>query len=135
MSKIYVIQKHHAKHLHYDLRLEHDGVLKSWAVPKEPSKDPKVKRLAVQVEDHKLGYEEFEGEIAEGEYGAGKVEIWDSGTYEPIKYDNDSIEMNIHGKKLKGIYHLIRFKKARPERSRRAGDNNWLFFKGKGEGV
>lgn len=119
----YVIQKHHASHLHWDLRLEHKGVLKSWAVPKEPSSDPKVKRLAVEVEDHKLGYEKFEGVIPEGEYGAGKVEIWDSGTYEPVKFEKDSIEVDIHGKKLKGPYHLVRFKNAGPK--------NWLFFKGK----
>lgn len=118
-----MIHKHNASHLHYDLRLEHDGVLKSWAIPKEPSKDPKVRRLAVQVEDHELGYEKFEGEIAEGEYGAGKVTIWDSGSYEPVKFDKDSIEVDIRGAKLKDIYHLIKFKKA--------GEKDWLFFKGK----
>ena len=123
MSKKYVIHKHHAKRLHYDLRLEKDGVLKSWAVPKEPTDDPKVKRLAIEVEDHELDYANFKGEIAEGEYGAGKVEIWDSGTYEPIKFDDKNIDVNIHGKKLKGIYHLLRFQKAGPK--------NWLFFKGK----
>ena len=119
----YVIHKHHASHLHWDLRLEHNGVLKSWAVPKEPSKDPKVKRLAVQVEDHKLGYEKFKGIIPKGEYGAGKVEIWDSGTYEPVKFEKNSIEFDIHGKKLKGIYHLVKFTNAGPK--------SWLFFKGK----
>lgn len=119
----YVIHEHHASHLHWDLRLEHKGVLKSWAIPKEPSDDPKVKRLAIEVEDHELDYAKFEGTIPEGEYGAGKVEIWDSGTYEPVKFEKDSIEIDIHGKKLKGIYHLVRFKKTGPK--------NWLFFKNK----
>lgn len=119
----YVIHEHHASHLHWDLRLERDGVLKSWAIPKEPSSDPKDKRLAIEVEDHELGYEKFQGDIPEGEYGAGHVDIWDSGTYEPVKYDKDSIEMDIKGKKLHGIFHLVRFKKA--------GEKNWLFFKGK----
>jgi DNA ligase D-like protein (predicted 3'-phosphoesterase) len=121
--KKYVIHKHYASHLHWDLRLEHMGVLKSWAVPKEPSDDPKVKRLAVEVEDHKLGYEKFEGVIPEGEYGAGKVEIWDSGTYDAVKFEKDSILIDIHGKKLNGLYHLVRFKNAGPK--------SWLFFKGK----
>ena len=123
MSLIYVIHKHYAKHLHYDLRLEHEDVLKSWAIPKEPSTDPKVKRLAVQVGDHELEYEEFEGNIPEGMYGAGKVEIWDAGTFDPVKFEKDNIEVNIHGKKLKGIFHLVRFEKA--------GEKHWLFFKGK----
>jgi len=123
MSLKYVIHKHQATHLHWDLRLEHNGILKSWAIPKEPSDDPKVKRLAIEAEDHEIDYAKFEGTIPKGEYGAGKVKIWDSGSYEPIKFGKDSIEINIHGKKLKGIYHLFRFKSAGPK--------NWLFFKSK----
>lgn len=117
---IYVIQKHHASHLHWDLRLEHDGVLKSWAVPKEPPVKKGIKRLAVAVEDHEIGYEKFEGEIPKDQYGAGKVEIWDSGTYSPLKFDKEHIEIDIKGKKLKGAYLLIKLK---------GQEKNWLFFK------
>jgi DNA ligase D-like protein (predicted 3'-phosphoesterase) len=118
---VYVIQKHDASHLHWDLRLEFDGVLRSWAVPKEPSKDPKVKRLAVEVEDHPLDYAKFEGKIAEGQYGAGTVKIWDKGTFELIDKKDKKIIFKINGKKLKGTYVLVKFQPPK----------NWLFFKKK----
>jgi len=119
-GRIYVIQKHHASHLHYDLRLEKDGVLKSWAVPKEPPTVKGIKRLAVQTEDHPIEYADFEGVIPEGQYGAGTVEIWDKGTFDEEKWDEDKIVIHLHGKKLSGRYCLIRFKKQK---------NGWLFFK------
>jgi len=120
-GSIYVIQKHAATHLHYDLRLELDGVLKSWAIPKEPPNIPGVRRLAVQVEDHPVEYSNFEGTIPEGEYGAGIVEIWDKGTYKVMERKEDKLIVEIHGNKLKGIYVLVRFK----------DQKNWLFFKKK----
>ncbi|MEM2111836.1 MAG: DNA polymerase ligase N-terminal domain-containing protein [Candidatus Bathyarchaeia archaeon] len=119
-GKIYVIQKHDASHLHYDLRLEKDAVLKSWAVPKEPPIDKGAKRLAVQTEDHPVEYADFEGEIPEGEYGAGTVEIWDKGTYDSEKWTEDEIIINIKGTKLNGRYCLIKFRKQK---------NAFLFFK------
>ncbi|MGQ9565275.1 MAG: DNA polymerase ligase N-terminal domain-containing protein [Candidatus Bathyarchaeales archaeon] len=118
---IYVIQRHQATHLHWDLRLEMDGVLKSWAVPKEPPVEKGVKRLAVMVEDHPLDYATFEGAIPEGEYGAGTVEIWDKGTYVMIDRKPNKIIFEIKGERLKGTYCLLRFKE----------DKNWLFFKTK----
>ncbi len=121
---IYVIQKHNASHLHYDLRLEMDGVLKSWAVPKEPSSDPIVKRLAVAVEDHPLGYEKFSGTIPTGEYGAGTVEIWDQGTYQLLEKSEKAYSLEIIGKKLKGLFYLVKLKPGEDK-------NNWLFFKKK----
>ena len=119
--RIYVIQKHAATHLHFDLRLEMDGVLKSWAIPKEPPTSPAVKRLAVQVEDHPVDYASFEGAIAEGEYGAGTVEIGDKGTYKLIDRKEDKLIVEIDGAKLSGVYVLVRFKDKK----------NWLFFKKK----
>ncbi len=120
-ERIYVIQKHAATHLHYDLRLEMDGTLKSWAVPKAPPTSAGVKRLIVQVEDHPLDYANFEGVIPEGEYGAGKVEIWDKGTYKLIDRKEDKLVVEINGNRLRGTYVLVRFK----------GKKNWLFFKKK----
>ena len=120
-ENIYVIQKHAATHLHFDLRLEMDGVLKSWAIPKEPPTTPGVRRLAVQVEDHPVEYASFEGTIPEGEYGAGTVEIWDRGTYKLVERKEDKLIVEINGGKLKGIYVLVRFK----------DQKNWLFFKKK----
>jgi DNA ligase D-like protein (predicted 3'-phosphoesterase) len=117
---IFVVQEHHASHLHWDLRLEMDDVLRSWAVPKEPPTKPGIKRLAVMTEDHPLGYADFEGVIEEGQYGAGTVEIWDKGGLEVKHRDEEKIEFTLHGRKLKGDFVLIRFA--------RAGPRNWLFF-------
>ncbi|MGE5308761.1 MAG: DNA ligase D [Deltaproteobacteria bacterium] len=129
----FVVQKHRASHLHYDLRIEAGGALKSWAVPKGPSLDPRVKRLAMMVEDHPLDYAGFEGTIPEGNYGAGTVMVWDRGTYRPAHGDGDpgeEIERQIRdgrvafvleGHKLKGEFYLVRM----PSR----GENAWLLFK------
>lgn len=121
---VYVIQKHDASRLHYDLRLEMDGVLKSWALPKEPPNEPGVKRLAVPTEDHPLGYESFEGVIPEPEYGAGKVEIWDSGKYVPLESGPDRLVVEVRGHRLQGRYALVKIKN-------RGGKGRfvWLFFK------
>ena len=117
---IFVVHKHFARNLHYDLRLEMNGTLASWAVPKEPPIEKNVKRLAIQVEDHSLNYADFEGEIPEGNYGSGKVEILDNGNYE-LKYaDSKKIEFILHGKKLKGNYVLIKTSYVK---------NGWLWFK------
>jgi DNA ligase D-like protein (predicted 3'-phosphoesterase) len=122
-KKIFVVHEHHASHLHWDLRLEMNRVLKSWAVPKEPPTEKEIKRLAIQVEDHPLSYANFEGEIPEGNYGAGKVKIWDDGTYELISKDDKKIEIEFHGKKLKGKYVLLKTHYgSKPEKS-------WLFMK------
>jgi DNA ligase D-like protein (predicted 3'-phosphoesterase) len=118
---IFVIHKHNATHLHWDFRLEIEGVLKSWAVPKEPPAKAGVKRLAVQVDDHPLGYAKFHGTIPEGMYGAGTVKIWDHGSYELLERTENKISFILHGKKLKGRYELVRFAKS--------GKRNWLFFK------
>ena len=120
---IFVIHRHEASHLHWDLRLEIGGVLKSWAVPKEPPKTKNVKRLAIQVEDHPIEYAEFEGIIPEGNYGAGKVEIWDKGNYKLKEKTKNKIEFILYGKKLKGNFVLVKTHYGnKPEKS-------WLWFK------
>jgi bifunctional non-homologous end joining protein LigD len=134
---IFVIQKHDASRLHYDLRLEAGGVLKSWAVPKGPSLDPAIKRLAMMVEDHPYDYRDFEGIIPKGSYGAGEVIVWDTGIYLPMeadekntKKDNEKLiqagirkgdlKFILLGKKLKGAFALVKMK---------TGDNSWLLIK------
>lgn len=114
----FLVQEHHSRRLHWDFRLELDGVLKSWAVPKGPPTEPGVKRLAVEVEDHPLGYFGFEGKIPEGEYGAGTVAVWDHGTYVLEERGPRKYHVWLKGKKLKGDYRLINFK-----------DRNWLIYK------
>ncbi|MCC6145099.1 MAG: DNA ligase [Candidatus Hydrogenedentes bacterium] len=133
-APIFVIQKHDARQLHYDFRLEVDGVLKSWAVPKGPSTNPKDKRLAVQTEDHPLEYAAFEGTIPEGEYGGGTVMVWDTGTYRNIMGEKDEpltmeaslekghVEVWLEGQKIRGSYALIRT-------APRGGKANWLLVK------
>ena len=132
---IFVIQKHDASRLHYDFRLEMEGVLKSWAVPKGPSVNPADKRLAMMVEDHPYDYKDFEGITPEGNYGAGTVIVWDEGTYEPIEkiegkkaqekhllkqLKDGSLKIILHGKKLKGEWALVHTKQS---------ENSWLLIK------
>jgi DNA ligase D-like protein (predicted 3'-phosphoesterase) len=121
---VYVIQKHTASHLHYDLRLEENGVLASWAIPKAPPAAKGEKRLAVRTEDHPLGYADFEGVIPEPEYGAGTVEIWDRGTYAAVETTDSKRIVDIRGRRLDGRYALVRIKPRAGEK-----DVNWLFFK------
>lgn len=130
----FVVHKHAASHLHFDLRLEINGVLVSWAVPKGPSTDPRIKRLAIETEDHPIEYLTFEGTIPEGEYGGGTVMVWDIGTFKNIKekngrpvsvsqsYKNGTIEIELYGKKLHGKWALIRTKLGK-------NDRNWLLIK------
>lgn len=127
----FVIQKHDASHLHFDFRLEMDGVMKSWAVPKGPSLDPAVKRLAMEVEDHPISYNTFEGTIPQGEYGGGTVMLWDRGTYGPddgegieslrAGYLRGDLNVTLHGERLKGGWVLVRMK--------RPGRPQWLLIK------
>src|SRR5690554_5587819 len=133
---IFVIQRHDARNLHYDFRLEMEGVLKSWAVPKGPSLNPSDKRLAIQVEDHPYDYHSFEGTIPKGNYGAGDVIIWDEGVYEPLNKikgkDNEMILLEglkkgnlkiiMHGNKLKGEFAMVKMKTAKDEKA-------WLLIK------
>src|ERR1700733_985791 len=131
----YLIQKHAASRLHYDFRLELDGVLKSWAVTKGPSLNPEDKRLAVPVEDHPLDYGSFEGTIPQGQYGGGTVMLWDEGTWEPLgnperDLKRGNLTFNLHGKRLKGRWHLVRLRGDRPGDAKR---ENWLLIKGKDE--
>jgi bifunctional non-homologous end joining protein LigD len=119
-NNIYVIQRHQATRLHYDMRLEIDGVLKSWAIPKTPPIEKGIKRLAVQTEDHSIDHANFEGDIPEGDYGAGSIEIWDKGTFKIEEREKDKLVIHINGKKLEGRYCLIRL---------RGQEKNWLFFK------
>ncbi len=123
----FVVQKHDASNLHYDFRLELDGVLKSWAIPKQPPTVAGRKRLAIMTEDHPLEYIDFEGEIPEGEYGAGKVEIWDSGRYilsdQAKGIEEGELKFSLEGEKLNGEYVLVH-----PDSFNK---NQWLFFKTK----
>ncbi len=130
---VFVIQKHDARNLHYDFRLEVDGALASWAVPKGPSTDPSVKRLAIHVEDHPLDYGDFEGIIPEGMYGAGTVLVWDRGTFRNLmeekndpqtmeeSIENGHVEVWLDGEKLQGGYALVKMKGR--------GENQWLLVK------
>ena len=120
----FVVQEHHASRLHWDFRLEMDGVLKSWAVPKTPPTRPGVRRLAVAVEDHELDYISFEGTIPEGEYGAGSVEIWDKGTYDIESKKPEKLVFELHAERMRGRYTLVHFTEK---------DENWLLFKTKSE--
>jgi bifunctional non-homologous end joining protein LigD len=130
-SRIFVVQKHRASHLHYDFRLEWNGTLLSWAVPKGPSLDPSVKRLAMQVEDHPIEYANFEGVIPEGEYGAGTVMVWDKGTWEAESPDVEAalqkgdLKFTLHGAKLKGSWVLVRTRGFGSTSSR----SSWLLIK------
>jgi DNA ligase D-like protein (predicted 3'-phosphoesterase) len=120
---IFVVQEHHASHLHYDFRLSMNGVLKSWAVPKGVPEEKGIKHLAVETEDHPLEYADFEGEIPKGEYGGGQVKIWDRGEYVLEHRDRDKVVFELKGSRLKGRYSLVRFK------GKESSIKNWLIMK------
>jgi bifunctional non-homologous end joining protein LigD len=133
-APIFVVQKHqaHRAGLHYDFRLEHNGVLWSWAVRKGPSLDPSIKHIAAHVEDHPIDYADFQGTIPDGQYGAGTVETWDRGTWEPVNNPDQGMQKGeltfiLHGKRLNGRFHLVRLK---PKPGSRSKADNWLLFKG-----
>ena len=126
MSLRFVVHEHDASHLHYDFRLEMGGVLRSWALPKGPSMDPSEKRLAVQVENHPLEYIGFKGTIPEGEYGAGRVAIWDHGTYTLLEEKGGEIKFSLEGEKLRGSFVLVKLKRSKK-------GNDWLLIKHKDE--
>jgi len=120
----FVVQEHYARSHHFDFRLERDGVLKSWAVPRGMPAAPGEKRLAVETEDHPLEYATFEGEIPEGEPGAGTVSLWDSGSLRVLLWGEERIEVVLEGARLQGKYVLFRFRKA--------GERDWLLLRAKG---
>jgi len=124
---VFVIHEHHARHLHFDLRLEMEGVLKSWALPKGPSMDPRDRRLAILVEDHELDYASFEGEIPEGEYGAGRVAVWDRGGFRLLSggLPGGRLEFALDGKKLRGAFALVKIT------GQKTKGNEWLLIKKK----
>lgn len=125
-ENIFVIQEHQARRLHYDFRLAREGVLKSWAVPKGVPDTPGIRRLAIETEDHPLAYGDFEGTIPEGEYGAGKVKIWDKGSYELKIWTTDKLELFLNGSKLHGMYALVKLKTTRPALDK---PRDWLIMK------
>ena len=132
----FVVQKHRATRLHYDFRLEMDGVLKSWAVPKGPSLDPADKRLAMQVEDHPVSYFHFEGKIPAGNYGAGTVMVWDTGTWKPLgdehaMLNKGDLKFQLNGEKLKGEFVLAKMRSSRPG----SKGTEWLLIKKKDDAV
>src|SRR5579863_4005607 len=136
---VFAVQKHDARRLHYDLRLEIDGAMASWAVPRGPSYDPTVRRLAVQTEDHPMDYNAFEGRIPDGQYGAGDVLIWDRGTYETVPpgqerpmLEKGHLHVRMFGEKLVGDWHFIRTNRSPgDDGAGKAGKAQWLFFKAK----
>jgi len=116
----FVVQEHHARSHHFDFRLEREGVFKSWAVPKGLPEQPGVKRLAIQVGDHALEFGDFEGTIPAGEYGAGDIRIWDSGTYETLCWASERIEVRLHGRRVNGVFEILKF--------RHGKEREWLIF-------